>query len=294
MEYKFVDFVKELTTKLDSIHGNRGNVPEDQMWVNQADLTELGEIEKMAGEKLWEVDKGESALSRFFETRLKDGKELERKETEFGYYKIYQFKIEDVNFYLKVNHTDINPQYIISPGTDYLEQYFVFMNARRILLPPKKKLEVVKTKRLYIISGPDNKFWKLPTLYYPTSIKDFLKWMKSEKILKLPKDAELWNREDKNKLIPGILWSVSYHPMRNLKSEDDLTKYNVWVETEYREVIQKEYNEKITEEDIRNGWPGDKADPKLATRIQPIEVNITQETITRFLSEWNERFKVER
>jgi hypothetical protein len=35
MEYKFVDFVKELEGKLDSIHGNRGNVPEDQEWVGQ-------------------------------------------------------------------------------------------------------------------------------------------------------------------------------------------------------------------------------------------------------------------
>jgi hypothetical protein len=82
--------------------------------------------------------------------------------------------------------------------------------------------------------------------------------------------------------------------MRNLKSEDDLAKYNIWIETEYQDFIQKEYNEKINSEDIRQGWPGDKADPTLATKIQPTEVEITQDTITRFLSEWNERFKIER
>ena len=94
MEYKFSDFMKELDGRLDSIHGNRGNLPENSPYLYEMDLcanaSDLEKAEHMAKEKLWMIDKGESFVWDFMA-------EHEEEEMEGGGRK-YEFE-QDVRFY---------------------------------------------------------------------------------------------------------------------------------------------------------------------------------------------------
>jgi hypothetical protein len=182
MEYKFVDFVKELEGKLDSIHGNRGNVPEDSYYLYEmdlkADVTELEKAEHIAKEKLWLVDKGESFVYDFM--RGHNGEDLGNGNER------YDFE-QEVRFYC-------------------LRGLGIYMNVRRVVLPPKKTVEVGKTKRLYILKDGRN-LYKTPMLLFPPSPKDLLKWLRKKKKIKLGKDTEIWNH---NETLDK--WRISYTP----------------------------------------------------------------------------------
>ena len=257
MEYKFVDFMKELVGRLDSIHGNRGNLPEDSSYLYEMDLcanaSELEKAEHIAKEKLWLIDKGESFVYDFM-------KEHEGEEMGDGKLK-YEFE-QDVRFYC-------------------LSHYGLYMNVRRIVLPPKKTVEVGKTKRLYVLKDGKN-LYKTPMLLFPSSLKDLLKWLKKKKKIGIGKDAEIWNH---NEILDK--WYISYTPMRNIKSEEDLADYNKWVETEYRDWIVNVYNKNWTRIEFQGK-------PERAVKINPILLEIKQEDIDQFVIDYNNRFKVER
>ena len=256
MEYKFVDFVKELEGKLDSIHGNRGNVPEDSYYLYEMDLkadaTELEKAEHIAKEKLWMIDKGVSFVYDFM-------KKCEGEELGKGIIK-WEFE-QDIRFY------------------DF--PFGIFMNVRRIVLPPKKTVEVGKTKRLYVLKDGGN-LYKTPMLLFPPSPKELIKWLRKKKKIKLGKDTEIWNH---NETLDK--WYISYTPMKNIKSEEDLIDYNSWIETEYRDWIVNVYNKNWTRIEFQGR-------PERAVKINPILLEIKQEDIDQFVIDYNNRFKVER
>jgi hypothetical protein len=257
MEYKFTDFMKSLTGKLDSIHGNRGNVPEDSYYLYEMDLkadaTELEKAEHIAKEKLWLVDKGESFVYDFM--RGHNGEDLGNGNER------YDFE-QEVRFYC-------------------LRGLGIYMNVRRIVLPPKKTVEVGKTKRLYVLRD-GREFWKTPSLLFPSSPKDLLKWLRKKKKIKLGKDTEIWNH---NETLDK--WRISYTPMKNIKSEEDLSDYNGWIETEYRDWIVNVYNKNWTRIEFQGK-------PERAVKINPILLEIKQEDIDQFVIDYNNRFKIER
>lgn len=256
MEYKFVDFVKELEGKLDSIHGNRGNVPKDSYYLYEMDLkadaTELEKAEHIAKEKLWLVDKGESFVYDFMGKH--DGVDLGNNCTR------YDFE-QDVRFYR-------------------IRFLGIYMNVRRVVLPPKKTVEVGKTKRLYILKDWRN-LYKTPMLLFPPSLKELLKWLKKKKKIKLGKDIEIWNH---NETLDS--WTYTYTPMKNIKSEEDLIDYNNWIETEYRDWIDN-----VHSKEWRNVRGMDKSK---AVKINPTILEITQEDVDQFVVDYNNRFSVER
>lgn len=256
MEYKFSDFMKELEGKLDSIHGNRGNLPENSPYLYEMDLkadaTELEKAEHMAKEKLWMIDKGESFVYDFM--RGHNGEDLGNGNER------YDFE-QEVRFY-------------------YLPRLGLFMNVRRIVLPPKKTVEVGKTKRLYVLKDGKN-LYKTPMLLFPPSPKELLKWLRKKKKIKLGKDTEIWNHNE-----TLDMWTYTYTPMKNIKSEEDLTDYNGWIETEYRDWIINFQNKE---------WKNVRVlDKSKAVKINPTLIEIKQEDIDQFVAEYNDRFKVER
>ena len=256
MEYKFTDFMKELEGKLDSIHGNRGNLPENSSYLYEMDLkadaTELEKAEHMAKEKLWMIDKGASFVWEFM--RRHNGEDLGNGNER------YDFE-QEVRFY-------------------YLPRLGLFMNVRRIVLPPKKTVEVGKTKRLYVLRDGKN-LYKTPMLLFPPSPKYLIKWLREKKKIKLGKDTEIWNH---NETLDTMVHS--YTPMKNIKSEEDLVDYNDWIETEYRDWIENVHNKFWTRIRVM--------DKSKAIKINPTLLDIKQEDIDQFVINYNNRFKIER
>ena len=256
MEYKFSDFMKEIEGRLDSIHGNRGNLPENSPYLYEMDLkadaTELEKAEHMAKEKLWMIDKGGSFVWDFM---------LEHDGIEIEGGKMIKFE-QDIRFYLFPGHG-------------------LYMNVRRIILPPKKTVEVGKTKRLYVLKDGKS-LYKTPMLLFPPSPKELLKWLRKKKKIKVGKDTEIWNR---NETLDK--WYISYTPMKNIKSEEDLIDYNSWIETEYRDWIVNVYNKYWTRREFQGK-------PERAVKINPTLLEIKQEDIDQFVIDYNNRFKVER
>ena len=255
MEYKFIDFVKELEGNLDSIHGNRGNISEDSYYLYEMDLkadaTELERAEHIAKEKLWLVGKGESFVYKFMKKH--DGVDLENNCTR------YDFE-QNIRFY-------------------YIRSLGIYMNIHRVVLPPKKTIEVGKTKRLYILKDGKN-LYRTPMLLFPPSPKELIKWLKKKKKIKLGK-VEIWNHNE-----TLDIWTYTYTPMKNIKSEEELVDYNNWIETEYRDWITNVHSKEWKEVRV--------LDKSKAVKINPSLLTITQEDVDQFVEDYNNRFSVER
>ena len=74
--------------------------------------------------------------------------------------------------------------------------------------------------------------------------------------------------------------------MKNIKSEEDLIDYNGWIETEYRDWITNVYSKE---------WKNVRVlDKSKAVKINPTLLEIKQEDIDQFVTDYNNRFKVER
>jgi hypothetical protein len=219
----------------------------------KADATELEKAEHIAKEKLWLVDKGESFVYDFM--RGHNGEDLG------NWNERYDFE-QEVRFYR-------------------LRGLGIYMNVRRIVLPPKKTIEVGKTKRLYVLKDGKN-LYKTPMLLFPPSPKELIKWLRKKKKIGVGKDTEIWNH---NETLDK--WSFSYTPMKNIKSEEDLTDYNGWIETEYRDWIVNVYNKNWTRIEFQGK-------PERAVKINPTLLEIKQEDIDQFVIDYNNRFKIER
>lgn len=291
-EFTIREFVDSLTSKLDSIHGNKGLDGYSLVVCKEAvedkyEVSKIKAIETKVGESIFSIDKGEGPLIDFFSSDLVKDEDVE--DLGNG---LWRIRFQDgINFY----------------STSRWYYGDTYMNVRRIVLPPRKKVEPGK-ERLYILRG--DKCYKLPFLKYPSSIKDLMKWLKKKKKTSFDlSSVTLWNynqsiREQKYKyesdwkegkdpklMVPDI-WNFSYQPVRNIKTEADIIAYNEWINTEYKAFIKDELNPYV----IKSGWSDRmKKDP---SRVIPltglIEIRITQTDIDQFCNEYNNRYKVER
>ena len=283
-EYTF----KELTTKLDSIHGNKG-LDQYSLIVNKEAITDktaegfIQSLEKLTGENLFQVDKGDSALYKF------EKGVVETDEESVGKFKRVRFE-GGVNIYFGKQEGD-----------------GIYMNVRRIVLPPMKEVKISAKPRLFILQRyetykdgsrkPDTfSLYKLPSLRYPGSIKDLLKWLKKKKKIKSGGEYRIWNTcqdvyEKDGTLEISIACSYGYYPQRNLKTENDIEGYIEFLKADWKETIRT-YNEKI-----RGDWfcfsRIKEINPEVVNSFNPVEINITQEDVNEFLKEYNSRFKIE-
>lgn len=292
-EIKFTEFVAGLTTKLDSLHGNKGANTYDLICQygyseDEHEVKNLKALETKLGESLWHVDKGESALVSLIGS-LDPDKDLGEKNG----IKYLCFE-QDVRVYI---------------GGSRSWSYELYMNVRRVVLPPKKPIETKGKERLWIYYW-NGAYYKLPFLKYPSSVKDFLKWLGKKKLISAkPSEIEIWNKNvsvtkeeeiydmsDPCPRSPKGIASVpdtyinQHKPMRNIKTESELKAYNEWLLGEHKTWIKKVYNPYSK----KNSWHGSTINPDTITELKPIEVPITQDTIDKFVSEYNGKFKIER
>lgn len=226
-------------------------------------------MENIIGKHAYRVDKGEWPLSNFFdeiqesspEEILPVGEEVE--EIRFTDFSIYRFK----------------------------DGYAIYMDAKEVILPPKTKQER-GSPRLYIIAY-DRKIYNLPVLEYPKSIAPFLKWLKKKKKLSYTSAPTIWNG-DKTKTLydksGNIDWvalrydcSCYGYPIKNLKTKEDIDDYNSWLMGKYKADVEK-HNK--TNGDFRRI-----SDP---TKLNPIEIDITQVDVNEFIDSWNNKYQVKR
>lgn len=256
MEFKFIDFVKEAGS-LDSIHGNRGNLPETGIDFRddlKADVKDLERLEKKVGEKLWAIDKGYGFVYDFVKNHWEERDDIDWETDRWNFER-------DVKIYKMLDG--------------------LYMNVKRVVLPPPTQM-TESVKRIYILKD-ESGFYKLPLLSYPNrSLRLFLTWLKRKKKIKLGKELEIWNKN-----IKLDEFDFSFYPMKNIKSEEDLKAYNVWIVSEFREWIKNVYNP---------FWKVDSVikDPERTKEINPSEIEITQEDISEFVRGYNGKFKIER
>jgi len=275
------EFVDSLTSKLDSIHGNKGldgyhlivckDAVEDE-WA----IKELKRLQELFKENLFLIDKGERALRSFFDSDKVMPEDVEN--VGEGFVKV-RFQ-DDINFYY-------------SKAT-----YDTYMNVRRIVLPPRKMVKVSDKERIYVLQWYENDecgvrsycgsvFYNLPCLKYPSSIKDLLKWLKKKKKVRGGGTFMIWNkREDlyENDWNGGrrprtdFEWNEGF-PIWNIKTQKDIEAYNNWLFTDYKKFNEEELGRPLF---------------SLVHKIEPTEIPITQKDIDEFCNEYNNKFKIER
>ena len=293
-EFTFREFVDQLTSKLDSIHGNKGaNMYEltcQYGYVeDREEVDKIKELEELYGESLWHVDKGGNALYDFWKSKgIKENKLC--------------FE-QDVRVYFAGHYS-----------------YEIYINVPRIILPPKKKVEANKKERIYIFRGRLNKeefcsLYYLPYLKYPSSIKDFMKWLGTKKKMKF-QDVTLWNYDDKltikeekwpiddkgNKVkkivekpnISLIRWG-GLRFIKNIKMVEEIKVYNEWLMTDYKAWIENVANPELSKNEYTKTFIRKDLNERLkALQINPTKVEITQEIIQEFCDSENNRFKIQR
>ena len=147
-------------------------------------------------------------------------------------------------------------------------------------------------KRIIILEKVGDLFrqyWKLPELDYPESpqildkIIERLINQNYIELVKYDKEADIrvipwiWNegiidRETK-KYRPG--YKVFPFPKFDIRSEQELDQYNLWLKTEFRNTIIK-LNNCVH---LEPGWENIKPDQVI--ELNPVEVNITQEDLDK-------------
>ena len=209
---------------VDKIKGSSVGIFIDQgskeVYADSSAEAERQEVEKLTGKKIWVVVKGTSACRDFIKSLI-DVKNPEVKQIGGGYYEV---PFDDFSLY----HKPLDVAWSE-----------VLMDAREVILPPKKTIEYGPS-RGYVVSvrGTTSfKYYFCPYLQYPASFAPFFKWLVKKKKITISKgEAQplVWNKDKLPKNL--IEW---YHqtmfltgvPMKNIKAEDDLEIYNEWLKT---------------------------------------------------------------
>lgn len=246
---------------------------------------ERQKAEKLAGKKLWVINKGASACIDFFESLAK-AKSPELKPLGDGY---YELPFEDFSLYHQ-------PQDI--GWTD------IYMDAREVILPPKKKAEYGPTRGYIVSLVTGNVFdgnrlvshYFLPYLTYPKAVLPFLEWAMKKKKLTLPKGKlSLWNKNQKisnDHAKPGLYnidsWAVDVQsfgvgvPMSNIKTREQVNDFNTGLKTIIRPTLEK------SKKDLDNcPWVVYRDKVFCPDHIDVSELNITQEMVDEYMNEVN-------
>lgn len=246
---------------------------------------ERQKAEKLAGKKLWVINKGASACVNFFES-LFDAKSPELRPLGDGY---YELSFGDFSLYHQpcgIGWTDI------------------YMDAREVILPLKKKVEY-SSPRGYIVSlVTGNVFdgnrlvshYFLPYLTYPKAVLPFLEWAMKKKKLTLPKGKlALWNKNQKisnDHAKSGLYnidsWVIDIQsfgvgvPMSNIKTREQVDDFNTGLKTVIKPTLEK------SKKDLDNcPWVVYRDKVFCPDHINVSELGITQEMIDEYVNEAN-------
>ena len=211
--------------------------------VDEQTLESIRKLENEIGESLYLIDKGYSALVDIITDNNDD-------TLEFENFKVYT---------------------LLSEGTSGYCCGLV-MNAKEVILPPKKTIESGKKIRLYVFRGEDGKLYKMPPLQYPRAVKDFSKWLKRRRIItvkpkyffNITEDISDWGEWRKKHSVP--MW--------NLDSEEKIKEYVEFLEEDY--------------------LPKYQPSQKVVLLKNLIEINVKQGDIDNYISETNNRYVVKR
>ncbi len=246
---------------------------------------ERQKAEKLAGKKLWVINKGASACVNFFRS-LFNAKSTELRPLGDGY---YELPFEDFSLYHQpcdIGWTDI------------------YMDAREVILPLKKKVEY-SSPRGYIVSlVTGNVFdgnrlvshYFLPYLTYPKAVLPFLEWAMKKKKLTLPKGKlALWNKNQKisnDHAKSGLYnidsWVIDIQsfgvgvPMSNIKTREQVDDFNTGLKTVIKPTLEK------SKKDLDNcPWVVYRDKVFCPDHINVSELGITQEMIDEYVNEAN-------
>lgn len=208
-----------------------------------------GELEKKLGDRveLYLVIKGASSLNKY------------RKELE----KIAQKQINCIDF------GDFNI-WFNGEFNDY-----IFSDVKEVILPLIKTEEVSEKSRIYIGIDSKNKYYKLPTLFYPRNMRLFVNWLKKTKRINV-NIKELWIKDEKD---GG--WFSHLLLRKNIKTDADIVNYINYA--------TEEYNNCLKEDDEDKAWLIKETIDGL-NNIQTL--NITQEDVEKFIDHTNNRYKI--
>lgn len=242
---------------------------------------ERQKVEKLAGKKLWVINKGASACINFFRS-LARAKSPELRPLGDGY---YELPFEDFSLYHQP--CDIG-------WTD------VYMDASEVILPLKKKVEYGPT-RGYVFSIRDGGFidhYLLPYLDYPKAVLPLINWLKKKKKITLPKGKlTLWNKDQKIKDAdgkPGIYdlsnWDIYVQthgvgvPLSNIKTPEQLVDYNAWLKNTVKPTLEKSKQDKTN---CSYFTPGRRNHLFCPDHITVVNLSITQDMIDVYMNEAN-------
>lgn len=247
---------------------------------------ERQKAEKLAGKKLWVINKGASACINFFRS-LFDAKSPELRPLGNGY---YELPFEDFSLYhqpLDIGWTD------------------VYMDASEIILPLKKKVDYGSARGYIVSLVTGNVFdgnrsvshYFLPYLTYPKAVLPFLEWAMKKKKLVLPKGKlVLWNKNQKisnDHAKPGLYniasWVIDVQsfgvgvPMSNIKTREQIDDFNTGLKTVIGPTLEK------SKKDPTNcSWFSHDRDKVFCPdHINVSDLGITQDMINEYMTEAN-------
>ncbi len=247
---------------------------------------ERQKAEKLAGKKLWVINKGASACINFFRS-LFNAKSPELKPLGDGY---YELPFEDFSLYHQP--CDIG-------WTD------VYMDASEVILPLKKTVNHSSTRGYIVSLVTGNVFegsrlvshYFLPYLTYPKAVLPFLEWAKKKKKLVLPKGKlVLWNKNQKietKDAKPGLYniayWAIDIQsfgvgvPMSNIKTREQIDDFNTGLKTVIKPTLEK------SKKDPTNcpWFSYDRNKVFCPDHIDVSDLDVTQDIVDEYIKEAN-------
>lgn len=243
--------------------------------------TERQIVEALTKKKIWVVVKGTSACRKFIKSLI-DAKDPEVKQIGSGYYEI---PFEDFSLYsrpLALGWTEI------------------LMDAREVILPPKKTVEHA-SPRGYVFtirSGAKASHYFLPYLSYPKAILPFINWLKKKKKITLPKGKLiLWNKDwkieesrDKAGCYDLSSWEINIQsfgarvPLSNIKTAEQIDDYNSTLKNIVKPTLEKSRN------DLTNqSWfvPARRKYIVCPDHINVTTLDVTQEMVDEYIKDAN-------
>lgn len=160
--------------------------------------------------------------------------------------------------------------YIIGKSKDHLLQFWKL-----------NKLEYDEEYVLKVINFAANKKFKIKPSNY-SGVAELTLWTRDEH---LDLFTNMYNIDGDQ--IPKPLSEVTLYPMANIKSEEDLERYNNWRMTEFKNIIRylqtnfkwiDQLNNPISR--IYRGWLNINVDADILP-LKPIEVTFSQETFDK-------------
>lgn len=239
MEINVEELVNFSKRRLDKIKGSRkfSNSNNNFKKLTRSQREELERLELETGERYYYIISGETVIREFIRYN-----NIEHKFLDFKDFKVCQ----------KRNSTRL------------------YINAREVILPPKRSILVKGESRLYVVRNTRTKSLMLfPKLEYPIAILPFFTWLRLNGKINF-KTGEIFNQPH--------LETLDKIPLEDLKTTEQIARYKEYIKNE----LPTQYNSRLFRarefmiKDLEN----------------MIAVNIDQSDIDKFIEEQKYRYKV--